>query len=209
MNTGKRFHTSQLVILGLMTAILLLMSFTPLGYLNIGPLAITFNMIPVAVSAIALGPFGGVFTGSIFGLTSFFQCLGIGGFSALGATLFSINPILTFIACFAPRFLDGLLLGYIFRITRKLFNSSAGCLITGFFSAFLNTVLFMSALVLFFFNTEYLQGLIGGRNILVFICAFVGFNAIFEMIAATMLTGAIGIALCRAKFVPAPRKAQA
>ncbi len=209
MNTNKRFNTSQLVILGLMTAILLLMAFTPLGYLNIGPLAITFNTIPVAISAIALGPFGGAFSGSIFGLTSFFQCLGIGGFSALGATLFSINPVSTFIVCFMPRLLDGLLLGYIFRVTRKAFNVSAGCIITGFSSAFLNTVLFMGALVLFFSHSEYLQSLIGGRNILIFICAFVGFNAVFEMIASTILTGAVGMALYKAKFVPAPRKAHA
>ena len=51
---NKKFNAKQLTLLGLMTALLLLMSFTPLGYLNIGPLAITFNVIPVAVSALAL-----------------------------------------------------------------------------------------------------------------------------------------------------------
>ena len=49
MNTTN--NTSKLVILGLMTGILLLMAYTPLGYLNIGPLAITFNVIPVAIAA--------------------------------------------------------------------------------------------------------------------------------------------------------------
>lgn len=44
----KRFNTRQLTILGLLTGILLLMAYTPLGYLNIGPLAISFNVIPVA-----------------------------------------------------------------------------------------------------------------------------------------------------------------
>ena len=52
MNTTN--NTSKLVILGLMTGILLLMAYTPLGYLNIGPLAITFNVIPVAIAAITL-----------------------------------------------------------------------------------------------------------------------------------------------------------
>ena len=45
---NKKFNAKQLTLLGLMTALLLLMTFTPLGYLNIGPLAITFNVIPVA-----------------------------------------------------------------------------------------------------------------------------------------------------------------
>ena len=49
---NKKFTTSQITLLGLMIAILLLMAYTPLGYLNIGPLAITFNIIPVAISAI-------------------------------------------------------------------------------------------------------------------------------------------------------------
>ena len=35
----KKFTTSQLTILGLMAGILFLMAYTPLGYLNIGPLA--------------------------------------------------------------------------------------------------------------------------------------------------------------------------
>ena len=52
---NNKFTTAQLTLLGLMIAILLVMSYTPLGYLNIGPLAISFNVIPVAISAIVLG----------------------------------------------------------------------------------------------------------------------------------------------------------
>lgn len=54
MKTKNKFTTSQLTVLGLMSGILLLMAYTPLGYLNIGPLAISFNVIPVAVSAVVL-----------------------------------------------------------------------------------------------------------------------------------------------------------
>ena len=177
--TGKKFTTSQITILGLMTAVLLLMAYTPLGYLNIGPLAITFNVIPVAVSAIVLGPVGGAFAGAVFGLTSFLQCIGIGGTSAMGAMLFSINPFLAFIQRFVPRLVDGLLLGYIFRGTRKATgNVHISSAVTGFCSAFLNTVFFMSLLVLLFGNTEYVKGLIDGRNVIVFICTFVGINAV-------------------------------
>ena len=66
---NKKFTTSQITLLGLMIAILLLMAYTPLGYLNIGPLAITFNIIPVAISAITMGPVGGAIAGAVFGLT--------------------------------------------------------------------------------------------------------------------------------------------
>ena len=81
---NKKFTTSQITLLGLMIAILLLMAYTPLGYLNIGPLAITFNIIPVAISAITMGPVGGAIAGAVFGLTSFGQCIGIGGTSLTG-----------------------------------------------------------------------------------------------------------------------------
>lgn len=205
----KKFNTSQLVLLGLMTAILLLMAYTPLGYLNIGPLAITFNVIPVAIAAITLGPAGGAIVGGVFGLTSFLQCIGVGGTSAMGAILFDINPVLAFIQRFVPRFLDGLLLGYIFRGVRRVSNVSLACLVTGFCSAFLNTLLFMSALVLLFGNTEYMQGLMGGQNVIAFVCGFVGINAVCEMISSTVITGAVGMALYKAHFVPAPKQAKA
>ena len=59
----KMLSVKQLVLLGLLTAILLVMSYTPLGYLNIGPLAVSFNVIPVAIAAVALGPVGGAIVG--------------------------------------------------------------------------------------------------------------------------------------------------
>lgn len=198
----KKLTTKQITVLGLMIAILILMSYTPLGYLNIGPLAITFNMIPVAIAAVACGPMGGLIVGAVFGLTSFGQCIGIGGVSAMGATLFSISPVLAFIQRFIPRILDGLLLGYIFKGVRKATQKvSVASFVTGFFAAFLNTLFFMTALVLLFGNTEYVQGLIGGKNIIIFVCTFVGVNAVCEMISSTLLTGIIVMALKKARLI--------
>lgn len=199
----KQITTKQLTILGLMVAVLLLMAYTPLGYLNIGPLAITFNMIPVAVCAITLGPVGGAIAGAVFGLTSFLQCIGVGGISAMGAILFDINPFLAFVQRFVPRTLDGLLIGYIFMAIRKWKNVPLACFVTGFCAAFLNTLFFMTALIALFGNTEYVQGLIGGKNIVLFVCSFVGINAVFEMLASTIITGAVGTALYKARLVPA------
>ena len=193
--------TRQLTVLGLLTGILLLMAYTPLGYLNIGPLAISFNVIPVALAAITLGPAGGAAAGAVFGLTSFLQCIGVGGVSSMGVVLFGINPVLAFIQRFVPRLLDGLLLGYIFRGMKKATNARLGCFITGFFSAFLNTLFFMTTLVVLFGNTEYMQGLIGGKNIILFVCGFVGINAVCEMVSSTIITGAVGFALLKAGLI--------
>lgn len=198
----KKFTTTQLTMLGLMAAVLMLMAYTPLGYLNIGPLAISFNVIPVAISAVVLGPVGGAVAGAIFGLTSFGQCIGIGGTSAMGAMLFGINPVLAFLQRFVPRLLDGICLGFIYKAIRKKTNMYVSCAVTGFFSAFLNTLFFMAALVGLFGNTEYVQGLMGGRNVIIGCCMMVGINAVCEMVSSTVITGAVGAALSKAHLIP-------
>lgn len=204
-----KFNVKQFTLLGMLVAILLLMSFTPLGYLNVGPLAITFNVIPVAIAAVTLGPAGGLIAGSVFGLTSFLQCLGIGGLSIMGSTLFGINPFFSIILCFVPRMLNGFLLGYIYRLVSR-FNRHTACFVTGFCAAFLNTAFFMTTLVLLFGRTDYVQGLMNGQNVLVFICTFVGINAAAEMLASTIITGAVGSVLIKARLIPAapPKKTE-
>ena len=191
----------QLTLLGLLAAVMVILSATPLGNLNIGVLAITLNVIPMGIAAVALGPTGGAVIGAIFGLTTFLQCLGVGGTSAMGVITFGISPILTFIQRFIPRLLVGLIIGFLHKYLAKKIGKKTACFITGFFAAFLNTVLFMTALVLLFGNTDYMQELIAGRNIIVFICTFVGINAVFEMIASTLITGAVGSALYKAKAI--------
>lgn len=199
--TAKKTNVRQLVTLAMLSAVLLIMSFTPLGYLNVGPLAISLNMIPVAIGAIALGPTGGAVLGAVFGITSFLQCLGIGGTSFMGVILFEINPFLAFIQRFVPRLLAGLLCGIIFRSCAKLFGNGISGFITGLCAALLNTLLFMTALLLLFGSTDYMQELIGGKNILVFVCSFVGVNALVEMLTCTAVVGLVSQVLDKAGVI--------
>ena len=205
---SNKFTTSQLTILGLMSGILFLMAYTPLGYLNIGPLAITFNVIPVAICAVVLGPVGGAIAGAVFGLTSFLQAMGIGGTSVLGSAFFQISPFLTVIQCFVPRILDGICIGFIYRGVHRKANTYVSCAVTGFFSAFLNTLFFMSSMILLFGQSEYLQNMIGGQNVILFCCAMVGVNAISEMVSSTIITAAVGTALSKAHLIPASQIAK-
>ena len=112
---NNRFTTAQLTLLGLMAAILLLMAYTPLGYLNIGPLAISFNVIPVAISAVVLGPVGGAVASAIFGLTSFLQCIGVGGSSAMGLCFSVSIRYLPLSSASSHVFWTVSALGYIFK----------------------------------------------------------------------------------------------
>lgn len=191
----------QITIMGMLAALILIFSFTPIGSIPIGPLVITLNVIPVALAGVVLGPAGGMIMGGFFGIMSFLQACGIGVPSTLGAALFAINPFFSFFMCFAPRLLTGLIVGTAHLAMKKKINIYAASSLTGFFTAFFNTLLFMSTLMLLFGNTEYMQKLRGGQNVLLFICTSVGVNAIVEWIGTTIITGAVGSALYKSKLI--------
>ena len=196
----RRSKVFRLTLLALLTAILVV-----LGYVNIpqpAGLSITFNMIPVAIAAIALGLPGGAIIGGAFGLISFLQCFGILGFSGMGAALVGISPVLMFIQRFCSRVLVGVLTALVYRgLSKRGVNSHVSCTITGFCAAFFNTLFFMTLLVLLFGHTEYMQNLMAGRSVIAFIVASVGINAVVEMIVAAVVTGAVGAALKRARMI--------
>ena len=197
----KKLSTRDFVLLALLVAILIV-----LAYVNIpqpAGLSITFNMIPVAVAAIALGPMGGAIIGGAFGLISFLQCFGICGFSGMGAALSQVSPLLCFVQRFFPRVLDGFLLGFIYRFLERRTNAYAACPVTGFLAAFLNTLFFMTSLVWLFGRTEYMQNSMAGRGMLAYIVAAVGVNGVVEMIVSTVLTSAVGSALLKARLIKA------
>ncbi|MBQ6528093.1 MAG: ECF transporter S component, partial [Clostridia bacterium] len=161
MKTSSRKRVFQLTLLAMLTALLIVLALVnipqPAG------LSITFNMIPVAIAAIALGIHGGAIIGGVFGLISFLQCFGIIGFSAMGAALVNVSPVLMFIQRFVSRVLVGVITALIYRaLNRRNVKDQIAYTITGFSAAFFNTLFFMSLLVLLFGNTEYLQGLMAG-----------------------------------------------
>ena len=93
-------NTRYMVELALMSAIIVLMAMTPLGYVRTPALSITLLTIPVAVGSIILGPKGGAILGAVFGATSFAQAVSGGG--GMTAILFQSNPLGTTFLCFVP-----------------------------------------------------------------------------------------------------------
>ena len=57
---AKKMSVGELTTIGLMTGILLVMSFTPLGYFHTFGLDISLMMIPVAIGAMVIGPKAGM-----------------------------------------------------------------------------------------------------------------------------------------------------
>lgn len=71
----KQKGTHRLVQLALLVAVELVMTYTPLGYLHVGPLSITFLMTPGGAGLYSGGPSAGALLGGVFGLTSFASVL--------------------------------------------------------------------------------------------------------------------------------------
>ncbi|MFG6332078.1 MAG: ECF transporter S component [Lachnospiraceae bacterium] len=194
MNNNKTNRTRYLVELALMAAIIFIMAFTPLGYFRTPGLSITFLTVPVAVGAIILGPGGGAVCGLVFGVTSLIQCF-MGG--TFGSMLLGINPLGTAFTCIVPRVLEGLLCGLVFRGIRKISKNSA-YLAASLACPLLNTLFFMSAMVLIFYRTEYIQGFVqalGVSNPFTFAVAFVGVQGLIEAAVCFVIAGAVSRAL--------------
>lgn len=186
-----------MVELALMIAIIFIMAFTPLGYLKTPGLSITFLTVPVAVGAIILGPKAGAICGLAFGITSLIQCFGL---SAFGTMLLSINPLGTAFTCIVPRVLEGWLCGLIFKALRKFMKNPA-YFIASLACPLLNTLLYMSSLVFFFYNTDYIQSFVstlGVTNPLAFVVAFVGAQGLIEAIVCFAIAGIVSRTLALA-----------
>ena len=204
-NTTRRTKLARMTLLAMLVAVLIVLAYVnipmPMG------LSITFNMIPVAIAAMAMGLPGGIIIGGAFGLISFLQCYGIFGVSGMGVALVTANPgfgfaCLMFIQRVVSRVLVGVLAALVYRgISRTKAPLYVRGLLTGFAAALFNTIFFMTLLVLLFSQTAYMQNAMAGRSVLAYLVASVGINAVVEMIVAAVVTGAAGVALKKARLI--------
>ncbi len=199
MSKNKMSKLVKFTQLAVLAAIVVVMSFTPLGYLKIGPLSIALVIIPVVTGAIVLGPGAGAFMGLVFGVTSFAQCFGM---DAFGTTLMSINPFFTFLMCIPTRVLAGFLCGLIFKGMSKTLSGKKSAEIAYPVSAVcgpvFNTLFFMSSLVLLFGKTDFIQNMMadtGAENFLMFFVIMVGVNGIVEILSCLVVASALSKAL--------------
>jgi len=195
--------TRRLVLLALFCAIIILMGTTPLGFMNIGVIAITFLVIPVAIGAIMLGPRGGAILGAVFGLGSFASCFGfIFRPDPFGAILLGISPVLTFIICFVPRVLVGWLTGLIFVLLAKKIRrggKTLSCIIASICCPLLNTITFVGLLMILFGRNEEVLGVFGVASAWGII-SVIALNAVVELAVTFVVSAAIARVLVH--FLP-------
>lgn len=187
-----------LTLCGLILAIMLIFGFTPLGNIKMLGFSITLMGIPVAIIAIAFGPYFGAIAGFIWGSISLIQAFA--GLDSIGALLLSsdIEPLIKFgglIAICYVRVIVGFLTGLIYDAIRLIdkkgiISSYVSCLAL----SILNTVLFMSLFTLFFYKSGVIQDLcltynLDANNAFLFICGFVGINFFVEVLSTSLIGG--------------------
>ena len=195
MSKEKKTNTVWIVKMGILLAIMLLFTFTSIGYIKVGVIEITMMVLPVAVGGIVLGPAAGAILGTFFGITSFIQCFGM---SAFGVLMLSLNPVGAAVTCIVPRFLCGFIPAVVFNVFRKKNKKNIGTiLLAGVLTAILNTIFFMLSIIIFFWHNDSFMSTmvdwgIAMDSIWLFFIAFVGLNGVieaaFNAVAATAVS---------------------
>ena len=191
--------TRKLVIVAMLTAILLVLQFTPLGYLPIPGLNPTLMHIPVIIGAILLGPGEGAFLGLMFGVTSIIQAM-----IQAPVTAFIFNPFVpggsykSVIVAVVPRVLVGVVAAYAFRLVSRIdktqvFASLTACIL----GSLTNTLLVLGGIYLFFRNGFAGAYKIPASTVFHVLLGVVTTSGIAEAAAAAL----IGTAVCKALFV--------
>ena len=181
-------------------AIIFVMRATGLSRIPVGPLVMTLTMVPIAIGAMLLGPLGGAVLGMVFGFTSLYDAM-IGA-SAMTGFFFQLSPLHTIALCVGTRTLVGAATGWLFKLFKGLDKKRIWCYFAGGLAApLLNTVLFMGYIVLFFYQTDFVQktaAKIGAVNPLMFVVLLVGVQGLVEWLTGCVVGGGVAKAVAHA-----------
>ena len=196
-NTSNLRKMTELAIF---ITIILVMKITGLSSIPVGPLVMTFTMVPIAIGAMLLGPAEGAVLGFVYGLTSLYDAMT--GASAMTGFFFQISPINTIILCVVTRTLVGLLTGLFFKALKKADKKKIWCYyVGGLMAPMFNTILFMGYNILVFYKTEFVQNLVeklGAANPIMFVILLVGLQGMVEWLTGCVAGGTVAKAVAHA-----------
>lgn len=189
MKNKKIFKMS---FLAMMSALLLIMMFTPVGYVPVGVLRITTMHIPVIITALILGKKSGMFIGLIFGLTSII-------INTLQPTItsFVFSPFVKFggmggngyslIIAIVPRVLMGLVAVLVYDlVSKKVKNETIAVGAGAMLGTLTNTILVLGMIYVFFGQSYALARGIDYSLLVGVLMTTVLTNGILEIIIAVL-----------------------
>lgn len=196
----KKTNLRYLIELALLIAILLVMNITGLAMIPLPGQYASIMTVPVAIGAMMLGPLGGSVLGFTMGCISFYTAIKT-GFSTMFLAGYTGGTVvlLSFINTIVTRTLMGFCVGWIFKAIYKIDRTkTVSFYIGGIAAPLLNTLFYMTVLVIIFLNAPTLEAVLGPEllakfqdNVLLFVAAYVGVQALIEAAVGCIISGSI------------------
>lgn len=191
-------------LMGMFTAIIFILTFTPIGFIQLPFINATIVHIPVIIGSILLGAKFGAALGFLFGLASLIR-------NTMAPTLLSFvfspfipipstdsGSLLALVVCFVPRILVGVFPYFAYMGLKKLLNNKMDILcltLSGIVGSLTNTLLVMH-LIFFLFRDSFAAA----RGIVFdvvydVILGIIAVNGIPEAIVAAVFTAVVCVPL--------------
>lgn len=180
---GKKFSTSTIVGIGLLTAIVVVLQFVSMA-LRFGTFSITLTLVPIVVGAALYGWKTGAWLGLVFGVAVLL--------TGDAAAFLTINIPGTIATVLVKGAAAGLLAGLVYRLIAKK-NQVAAVFVSSITAPIVNTGIFLLGCRLFFYDTVAAWGAgLGFENTFVYmIVGLVGINFLIELGVNLVLNPAI------------------
>lgn len=180
---GKKFSTSTIVGIGLLTAIVVVLQFVSMA-LRFGTFSITLTLVPIVVGAALYGKATGAWLGFVFGVAVLL--------TGDAAAFLAINIPGTIATVLVKGAMAGLCSGLVYHLVAKK-NQVVAVLLSSITAPIVNTGIFLLGCRLFFYDTVQAWGTgLGFENTFVYmIVGLVGINFIIELGVNLVLNPAI------------------
>lgn len=188
---NKILYMVQLAILTALVVVLQLFG----SVIKIGPLPMSFVLVPIVIGACMLDYKAGAFLGAVFGVIT--MIMGVTGVDAFSHILWLANPVWFVVICVLKAAMAGMGSGLIYKALRGK-NKLVQTIVASASAPIINTGIFVIGMLLFFFET--MEGLptmfpdafgkFGNAFELVFI-GLAGINFIGELVVNLVLSPAI------------------
>lgn len=180
---GKKFNTSAIVGIGLLTAIVIVLQFISMA-LRFGNFSITLTLIPIVVGAALYGRKTGAWLGLVFGAAVLL--------TGDAAAFLTINAPGTIATVLVKGAMAGLVSAVVYRAIAKK-NEIVAVLVSSITAPVVNTGIFLLGCRIFFYDTVKAWGEgMGFENVGIYmIVGLVGINFLIELGVNLVLNPAI------------------
>ena len=180
---GKKFNTSAIVGIGLLTAIVIVLQFISMA-LRFGNFSITLTLIPIVVGAALYGRKTGAWLGLVFGAAVLL--------TGDAAAFLTINAPGTIATVLVKGAMAGLVSAVVYRAIAKK-NEIVAVLVSSITAPVVNTGIFLLGCRIFFYDTVKAWGEgMGFENVGIYmIVGLVGINFLIELGINLVLNPAI------------------